>query len=86
MLVNLVWASVAVLLPDWVLWLWLVLALPLLPSCCSRYVSRTMVELAFVCLQPQQVSGIPLSENKYDKRYGDRKDYQEWKKVSVVCL
>lgn len=27
-----------------------------------------------------QVSGIPLSENKYDKRYGDRKDYQEWKK------
>lgn len=27
-----------------------------------------------------KVSGIPLSENKYDKRYGDRKDYQEWKK------
>ncbi|KAF3761549.1 DUF1295-domain-containing protein [Cryphonectria parasitica EP155] len=27
-----------------------------------------------------QVSGIPLSENKYDKRYGNRKDYQEWKK------
>lgn len=25
------------------------------------------------------VSGIPLSEEKYDKRYGDRKDYQEWK-------
>lgn len=23
-----------------------------------------------------QVSGVPLSENKYDKRYGDRKDYQ----------
>jgi steroid 5-alpha reductase family enzyme len=27
-----------------------------------------------------QVSGIPMSEKKYDKRYGDRKDYQEWKK------
>lgn len=27
-----------------------------------------------------KVSGIPLSENKYDKRYGDRKDYQQWKK------
>lgn len=26
-----------------------------------------------------RVSGIPLSERKYDKRYGDRKDYQEWK-------
>ncbi|PSS03480.1 hypothetical protein BD289DRAFT_457907 [Coniella lustricola] len=26
-----------------------------------------------------RVSGIPLSEKKYDKRYGDRKDYQEWK-------
>lgn len=27
-----------------------------------------------------QVSGIPMSENKYDERYGNRKDYQEWKK------
>ncbi|KAJ0109833.1 3-oxo-5-alpha-steroid 4-dehydrogenase [Diaporthe amygdali] len=27
-----------------------------------------------------KVSGIPMSESKYDKRYGDRKDYQEWKK------
>ena len=32
----------------------------------------------------KQVSGIPLSENKYDKRYGDRKDYQEWKKNSEL--
>lgn len=46
----------------------------------------THLESIFVCLQLNQVSGIPLSENKYDKRYGDRKDYQEWKKVSVVCL
>lgn len=27
-----------------------------------------------------KVSGVPLSETKYDKRYGERKDYQEWKK------
>ncbi|TPX15491.1 uncharacterized protein E0L32_004471 [Thyridium curvatum] len=27
-----------------------------------------------------KVSGVPLSEKKYDKRYGDRKDYQQWKK------
>lgn len=48
--------------------------------------SRSLVEVVFACLQLNQVSGIPLSENKYDKRYGDRKDYQEWKKVGVVCL
>lgn len=40
----------------------------------------TYVSPAFTTLLVTQVSGIPLSENKYDKRYGDRKDYQEWKK------
>ena len=25
------------------------------------------------------LSGVPLSERKYNKKYGDRKDYQEWK-------
>ncbi|THY69052.1 DUF1295-domain-containing protein [Aureobasidium pullulans] len=35
---------------------------------------------AFVTFLLFKVSGIPLSEEKYDKRYGDRKDYQEWKK------
>lgn len=38
------------------------------------------VSPAFVSLLVFKVSGIPLSEGKYDKRYGDRKDYQEWKK------
>jgi steroid 5-alpha reductase family enzyme len=33
-----------------------------------------------------QVSGIPLSESKYDKRYGDRKDYQEWKKNTPMLI
>lgn len=27
-----------------------------------------------------RLSGIPLSEEKYDRLYGDRRDYQEWKK------
>ncbi|KAM5350482.1 hypothetical protein ACJ41O_006987 [Fusarium nematophilum] len=35
---------------------------------------------AFAALIVTKVSGIPLSEEKYNKRYGDRKDYQEWKK------
>ncbi|KAF2737100.1 DUF1295-domain-containing protein [Polyplosphaeria fusca] len=34
---------------------------------------------AFVAFLLLKVSGIPLSENKYDKRYGDRKDYKQWK-------
>lgn len=38
------------------------------------------VSPAFVAFLLFKVSGIPLSEGKYDKRYGDRKDYQEWKK------
>jgi len=38
------------------------------------------VSPAFVTFLLFKVSGIPLSEEKYDKRYGERKDYQEWKK------
>ncbi|GKT44117.1 uncharacterized protein ColSpa_04298 [Colletotrichum spaethianum] len=38
------------------------------------------VSPAFVSFLLLKVSGVPLSEKKYDKRYGDRKDYQEWKK------
>merc|ERR1711939_173573 len=35
--------------------------------------------IAFTAFLLTKVSGIPLSEGKYDKKYGDRKDYQEWK-------
>lgn len=38
------------------------------------------VSPAFVTFLLLKVSGVPLSEAKYNKRYGDRKDYQEWKK------
>lgn len=34
---------------------------------------------AFVTFLLFKVSGIPLSENKYDKKYGDREDYKKWK-------
>lgn len=34
---------------------------------------------AFTAFLLLKVSGVPLSERKYDRRYGDRKDYREWK-------
>ncbi|KAH6682396.1 hypothetical protein F5X68DRAFT_172425 [Plectosphaerella plurivora] len=37
------------------------------------------VSPAFVSFLLTKVSGIPLSETKYDKKFGDRKDYQQWK-------
>ncbi|GJC81288.1 hypothetical protein ColLi_04126 [Colletotrichum liriopes] len=43
-------------------------------------VALSYVSPAFVNFLLLKVSGVPLSEKKYDKRYGDRKDYQEWKK------
>ncbi|KZF24903.1 DUF1295-domain-containing protein [Xylona heveae TC161] len=41
---------------------------------------------AFVSFLLLKVSGVPLSEEKYDKRYGDRKDYQEWKKNTPMFI
>ena len=38
------------------------------------------VSPAFVTFLLLKVSGVPMSENKYDKRYGDREDYKKWKK------
>ncbi|KAH8672534.1 hypothetical protein BGZ60DRAFT_526845 [Tricladium varicosporioides] len=42
------------------------------------------VSPAFVTFLLFKVSGIPLSEKKYDKKYGDRNDYQRWKKETPV--
>jgi len=39
---------------------------------------------AFVTFLLLRVSGVPLSENKYDKRYGNRKDYQKWKRETPM--
>jgi steroid 5-alpha reductase family enzyme len=35
---------------------------------------------AFVTFLLLKVSGVPLSDKKYDKRYGDREDYKKWKR------
>ena len=44
------------------------------------------VSPAFVSFLLLKVSGVPLSENKYDKRYGDRKDYQKWKEETPMFI
>jgi len=41
---------------------------------------------AFVTFLLLKVSGVPMSETKYDKRYGDRKDYQKWKKETPMFI
>ena len=38
--------------------------------------SMCAVSPAFVTFLLLKVSGVPLSEEKYDKRFGERKDYQ----------
>jgi len=40
------------------------------------------VSPAFVTFLLLKVSGVPLSESKYDKRYGDRADYKKWKETT----
>jgi steroid 5-alpha reductase family enzyme len=44
------------------------------------------VSPAFVTFLLLKVSGVPLSENKYDKRYGDRKDYKAWKENTPMFI
>ncbi|RDW88651.1 hypothetical protein BP6252_00683 [Coleophoma cylindrospora] len=44
------------------------------------------VSPAFVTFLLLKVSGVPLSENKYDQKYGDRKDYQEWKRNTPMFI
>ncbi|KAI9796047.1 MAG: hypothetical protein M1825_000878 [Sarcosagium campestre] len=41
---------------------------------------------AFVLFLLLKVSGVPLSENKYDKKYGDRADYQKWKQNTPMFI
>lgn len=42
-------------------------------------VAVPFISPGFVAFLFFKVSGIPLSEPKYDKLYGDRKDYQQWR-------
>lgn len=41
---------------------------------------------AFVAFLLLKVSGVPLSEEKYDALYGDREDYQRWKKETPMLV
>ncbi|KAI9678839.1 MAG: hypothetical protein M1817_005899 [Caeruleum heppii] len=41
---------------------------------------------AFVTFLLFKVSGIPMSETKYDKKFGDRADYQQWKRDTPVFI
>ncbi|KAK5987758.1 hypothetical protein PT974_11891 [Cladobotryum mycophilum] len=46
----------------------------------------SFVSPAFVTLLLTKVSGVPLSDRKYDRLYGDRKEYQEWKKNTPTLI
>ncbi|KAI1387603.1 DUF1295-domain-containing protein [Hypoxylon trugodes] len=43
-------------------------------------ISLSYVSPVFVVFLLLKVTGAPLSEKKYDAKYGHRKDYQEWRK------
>ena len=44
------------------------------------------VSPAFVSFLLLKVSGVPLTEKKYDERYGGRKDYQKWKEEPPMFI
>ncbi|PBP27426.1 hypothetical protein BUE80_DR001775 [Diplocarpon rosae] len=44
------------------------------------------VSPVFVTFLLLKVSGVPLSEKKYDERYGDRKEYREWKESTPMFI
>ena len=44
------------------------------------------VSPAFVSFLLLKVSGVPMSEGKYDKRYGDREDYKRWKRETPMFI
>jgi steroid 5-alpha reductase family enzyme len=41
---------------------------------------------AFVTFLLLKVSGVPLSEEKYDKRYGEREEYRRWKRETPMFV
>lgn len=49
-------------------------------------VGMAAVSPAFVTFLVLKVSGVPLSETKYDKRYGNRSDYQKWKRETPMFI
>lgn len=62
------------------------LGLPVgLPGLASA-AALSYVSPSFVSFLLLKISGVPLSEKKYDKRYGQRKDYQEWRKNTPLLF
>ncbi|KAF8866781.1 DUF1295-domain-containing protein [Acephala macrosclerotiorum] len=49
-------------------------------------IGMAAVSPAFVTFLLLKVSGVPLSEEKYDKRYGDRKEYKRWKEETPMFV
>lgn len=47
-------------------------------------IASSAVSPAFVTFLLLKVSGVPLSEKKYDERYGDRSDYKKWKEETPM--
>lgn len=41
---------------------------------------------AFVSFLLLRISGVPLSEGKYDEKFGGRKDYREWKESTPMVV
>ena len=44
------------------------------------------VSPAFVTFLLLKVSGVPLSEKKYDQKYGDRPEYKKWKEETPMFI
>ena len=44
------------------------------------------VSPAFVTFLLLFVSGVPMSEKKYDKKYGDRPEYKKWKEETPMFI
>jgi steroid 5-alpha reductase family enzyme len=40
----------------------------------------------FVAWLLLRVSGVPLSDRKYDKLYGNRKEYQRWRRTTPLLV
>ncbi|RKF62937.1 hypothetical protein OnM2_029046 [Erysiphe neolycopersici] len=49
-------------------------------------IGLSFISPAFTAFLLLKVSGVPLSETKYDKKFGDREDYQKWKRETPVLI
>ena len=62
------------------------LGLPAGPTGRAAVVVLSLVSPGFVYLLLTKVTGIPLSEKKYDAKYGHREDYRAWRQKTPRLL